>query len=247
MKSLIAGATLCLAVLFADSTLKAESCVIRVHVKLTEDASVYSQVPSDPALAAEGWLEQTDASFKGLVEMSMKVTGEDEQRTRNEIRTTEVPGKNGNQGYARARLRQIGGRVELVLDALELKNEPVKDTQGKDTGKTRETQKAKKDNIDLEFAPKGGTWRDYEEGKTVELRFTKAAIDHLLQKVKLEANSSAYVEAPSSGNATIKIKVDRAKVPGRKASDFGRVTASKRRIDLIQIPTDTEIYLKASN
>lgn len=247
MKSLIAGATLCLAVLFAANALKAESCTMRVRVTLTEDASVYAQTPSDSALAAEGWLEQTDASFKGLVEMTMKVTGQDEQHTRNEIHTTEVPGKNGNKGYARARLRQIGGRIELVLDALEVKNEPVKDAQGKDTGKTQETQKAKKDNIDLEFTPKGGTWRDFEDGKTVELRFTKEAVDHLLQKVKLEANSSAYVEAPSSGNATIKIKVDRTKVPGRKASDFGRVTASKRRIDLIQIPTDTEIYLKATN
>jgi hypothetical protein len=225
----------------------AASSTMRVRVRIFDDAAVYSLPVAEPALASEGWLQQSDISQHGLMEMRNKTTGEDELSHQQEFQNQVIPGKTDKRGFSRARLRQIGGRVELVLDALEFKDEPIKDDKGKDTGKTQVKQIPKQSSIELEFAPKGGSWRDYEDGKTVELRFTRQAIKALLARVKLEANNSSVVEAPESGKASLSITVNPSKVPGRKTSDFGRVSASKKRIDLIQIPTDVLIVMKVSN
>jgi hypothetical protein len=233
--------------LLAVSPAWGESVHMRMRTQTFENAAVYSSPVEDAELAREGWLKQSDASVDVSVEMCMRATDMPEQKTQQRVRSQDVPGKADQRGYSRARLRQIGGRVELLIESLEVKDEPVKDAQGKDTGKKEEKKKAEQYSIALDFVSKKVSWRDYEEGKTVEFRFTKEAVKSTMARMKLEAGNSASVQASGDGNASVAIQVSPTKVPGRKASEFGRVVASKNRIDVIHIPTDVLIVMKMSS
>ncbi len=233
--------------LLAVSLARAESVYMRIRTQVYENAAVYASPADDAGLAREGWLQQSDANVDIHVEMCMRGTGMPEQKTQQRVQNQDVPGKTDKRGYSRARLRQIGGRVELMIDSLEVKDEPVKDAQGKDTGKKEEKKNAQQYSIALEPATKQGSWKDYEDGKTVEFRFTKAAVQALLAKMKLEAGNTSSVQASKSSGASITIQASQTKVPGRKASEFGRVVASKHRIDVIHIPTDVLIVMKMSS